>query len=264
MTITVISQSSWAIEYKYGLPSGLTFDEDTGIISGTPSEGTDKNVYAIEVVAYSNLGRTSYKNAIYVKGNDELYIKPALTLQAKVGEPFSYKLEYDSNKTYSNVKWGEDEDDFLKLKLPSGLTLNENTGVISGTPKYAHAGQWFTIKLKATTAESADITESAEQDFTIHISEADSGESTGKTGTKNGTGTKNETGPESTIPGTTSTDTRIVSLDKEAGTGGTSTNTSADNNVASGGSGSGGGCETGFGILGLMFIAISLGQKFTE
>jgi hypothetical protein len=107
------------------LPAGLTFDPVSGQISGTPeSDGSSlvtltatdgdqpKNIATLELTF------TSDPAVRVIVSQNTSYITP--------GEFFSYQILVDGGTNLSYAVVGQ---------LPLGLSLNPDTGVISGTPQ---------------------------------------------------------------------------------------------------------------------------------
>src|SRR5262249_32497358 len=104
-----------------GLPSGLTVNTATGVISGTPTTATGSPF---------SVGPSSTHNAVTVTATLVLTITPGLPLitsslvaTGTVGSNFSYQITATNGPTSFNA-----------TGLPSGLTVDTITGAISGTP----------------------------------------------------------------------------------------------------------------------------------
>src|SRR5437762_1808403 len=109
-----------------GLPSGLTVNTRTGLISGTPAVGTDAgSPYSVTISATNSGGTSSATLTITIKPAKPVITSP-LTASGQVGVAFSYQITATNNPTSFNA-----------TELPSGLSVNTSTGLISGTPSTA-------------------------------------------------------------------------------------------------------------------------------
>ncbi len=111
------SASSYAAS---GLPSGLSINTSTGVISGTPAAaGTG----AVSITAY--VGSSAYTYSLkLVIGTSTL---PLITSAAGVGGYQTLPLAFLVAATNSPTS-------FSAINLPKGLTIDAVTGLISGTP----------------------------------------------------------------------------------------------------------------------------------
>ncbi|HZZ20233.1 MAG TPA: immunoglobulin domain-containing protein, partial [Opitutaceae bacterium] len=105
-----------------GLPSGLTLDSATGIISGTP---TTPQVATIGLTATNSYGTCLPRNLVLTIG-DYSSITSAATAQGAAGTAFSYTLAASNSP-----------DSFIVTGLPAGLSMDPVSGLISGTPTSA-------------------------------------------------------------------------------------------------------------------------------
>jgi hypothetical protein len=104
-----------------GLPSGLTVDRNTGLISGTPT-GVSTSSVTISAINSSGTGQATLTLTIYAAGVAPV-ITSATTATGTVGQAFSYQITASGSPTNYNA-----------TGLPSGLTVDRNSGLISGTP----------------------------------------------------------------------------------------------------------------------------------
>ena len=102
-----------------GLPSGLSIDSSSGVISGTP---TQTGTYNVTISATNSSGSGSASLTLAVL-SPEPVITSAGTVYAFVGEVFSYTITADNSPA-----------SFGAISLPSGLVLDSATGLITGVP----------------------------------------------------------------------------------------------------------------------------------
>ncbi len=142
-----------------GLPAWLSFDAATRTFSGTPLNANVGTI-AIKVIATDVMG--TWANANFdlqtVNVNDAPTVKTALTGQsATSGQAFSYTVPTTgAAATFAD----QDAGDVLTLSaalsnggaLPSWLSFNAATGVLSGTPPSTSVG---TVNLQVTATDVA-------------------------------------------------------------------------------------------------------------
>ncbi|MBB5033349.1 putative Ig domain-containing protein [Prosthecobacter vanneervenii] len=118
------------------LPAGLTLNSSTGVVSGTPTTQVSSNVTLRVTDANGCVGTLAVTFAISCP---VITLTPATLSPGIVGTAYSQTVSASggsSSYTYA-VSSGT---------LPSGLSLNASTGIISGTPTLSNgAGSTFTI-----------------------------------------------------------------------------------------------------------------------
>jgi hypothetical protein len=121
-----------------GLPTGLSVNTSTGVISGTSATGTDAgSPYSVTISATNAGGTGSATLTLTIKPATPV-IQPPFTASGQVGVAFSYQITATNNPTSFNA-----------TGLPAGLTVNTSAGLISGTPTTAGT---YTVTIKATNA----------------------------------------------------------------------------------------------------------------
>ncbi len=106
-----------------GLPSGLSVNTGTGLISGTPTAGGTFNV---NLSATNGSGTGTAILTLTINSAASPVITSASSATGTVGSPFSYQITATNNPTSFNA-----------TGLPAGLSVNTSTGLISGTPSAA-------------------------------------------------------------------------------------------------------------------------------
>ncbi len=102
-----------------GLPAGLSVNTTTGLISGTPTTPGVSNVS----ISATNTTGTDNETLVLTVNAAKPVINSSATASANVGSAFSYQITATNSPT-----------SFTATGLPSGLSVNTTTGLISGTP----------------------------------------------------------------------------------------------------------------------------------
>lgn len=117
-----------------GLPAGLSINTTTGLISGTP---TQAGTFSVAISATNSAGTATATLVL------EIPAPPVITstnaASGQLGNSFLYQITASNNPTSYAVNGS----------LPTGVSLNTNTGLISGTPSQAGT---FTVTVSATNA----------------------------------------------------------------------------------------------------------------
>ncbi|HLX62410.1 MAG TPA: putative Ig domain-containing protein [Planctomycetota bacterium] len=139
LTYQVIATGANPIAFSAtGLPTGLTIDATTGIISGAPiGVGT-----TVATITAANAGGSASQQIIFTINPSAPHITSALIVQASPGTPFSYTI----------VASGTPVITYQAFNLPTGLSLNG--AIISGTPTGALGTT--VVTLVATNAIGSD------------------------------------------------------------------------------------------------------------
>src|SRR4029077_5738790 len=118
-----------------GLPSGLSINTGTGLISGTPTSAGTSTV----ALSAANVGGTGTATLTLTINNATApLITSATSASGTVGSAFTYQLTATSSPT-----------SYGATGLPSGLSINTGTGLISGTPTSAGTSA---VTLSATSS----------------------------------------------------------------------------------------------------------------
>jgi len=139
------------------LPAGLTLDGTTGIISGTPTTVTAKDNYL--VTASNADGSTTY--AVSITINDVATSTGVAPANLTYATPVVYVTGKSIPALSPMVTGGAVSSYSVSPALPTGLTLDPATGIISGTPTVVTAAANYTVtatNASGSTAFAVSIT----------------------------------------------------------------------------------------------------------
>jgi streptogramin lyase len=143
------------------LPSGVSFNPTTGVLSGTPAANTG-GTYTLHFSAGNGVGNPvsqTFTLTVNAPGQAPAFTSPtsATFIVGQTGASFQVAASGSPAPTL-----GESGDDML----PAGVTFTAGTGVLSGTPTAGSAG---TYTLHFTASNGAG---SASQTFTLTVVQA--------------------------------------------------------------------------------------------
>ena len=151
--------TSWSV--SPALPTGLTLDPSTGVISGTPTTATTSATYTITATNPAGAATLDITIDVYGPPTAVTYTSNSLSLPVNVAAS-----TLTPTVTGTVTSWS------VSPALPTGLTLNTSTGEISGTPTTATASATYTIT--ATNGAGTDT-----YDITIEVTGPVSADTTG-------------------------------------------------------------------------------------
>jgi hypothetical protein len=152
-TITATGASgTYAFSISGGsLPTGLSLDAASGVISGTP---TTIASYSFSVKVEDSADKTKFKEKSYtIVIADKVSI--TTTSLPKGVNGFSYNAHVVAAGGFGQFQYSIKEG---SGNLPNGLSLNSTTGIISGTPNDTNKVYNFTVKV-ADSIDPIDFTE---------------------------------------------------------------------------------------------------------
>src|SRR3990172_1356476 len=138
---------TWSLAAGSVLPSGLSLDPATGVISGTPT-ASGPYKFTVQVV---DANSTTVTQPLSIDVYDPIVVSTQTLTFGTVGVAYSQTLEATGGKTLYTWSLAAGS------VLPGGLSLDPSTGVISGTPTTAETAN-FTVQVtdaNATTASKA-------------------------------------------------------------------------------------------------------------
>ena len=159
VTVTASGNPNAAYTLAGTLPSGVTFVDNgdgTGSFFGTPGPGAG-GVYSVTITAKSSVGTTTQTFTITVNAAPQFSPSQLLTTNFTVGTAGTFTF---AARAYATATWSE------VGALPTGVTLNATTGVLSGTPAAGTGGTYVITVTATNTTGSASIT------FTLVVAQA--------------------------------------------------------------------------------------------
>jgi len=137
--VVVASNNPYQYQATSPLPTGLSLNSATGVITGTPTVATPAKNY---IIAVTNAGGvTNFTLNIAITPPIPV-IKGARFVNGVVSQSFSYMPTLLNPDPNTNTAWAISEG-----ALPPGLVLTASTGLISGTPT---ATGFYSFTLSAT------------------------------------------------------------------------------------------------------------------
>jgi mucin-19 len=141
------------------LPAGLSLNTSTGVISGTPSQVSSNTTYSF-TISVSDGNNT-------VARNFSILINSIVSWNTAAGNIGTVSLDVSPTVSYTlsaNALGNTVSYSVLSGSLPGGLSLNESTGVISGTANTVSSNTTFTFTIRAS-----DGTATADREFNIVV-----------------------------------------------------------------------------------------------
>ncbi len=139
-----------------GLPTGLSINSSTGLISGTP---TTAGTYSVTVTAKDTTGATgsaSFTWAINTATGNTVTVTNPGSQTGTVGTAASLQITATDSASGQTLTYSA-------TGLPTGLSINSSTGLISGTPTTAG-----TYSVTVTAKDTTGATGSASFSWTIN------------------------------------------------------------------------------------------------
>jgi hypothetical protein len=136
------------------LPTGLSINAGTGVISGTP---TATGTFNFDITATDTVGSTTTKSY-------SILINPAIIVSPTTLPDTTLNVAYSQTVVATNGT-GTKTFSISAGSLPTGLSLNAGTGVISGTPTVANS---YNFTVRATDSVGA----TTDQAYTVVINPA--------------------------------------------------------------------------------------------
>lgn len=155
-TVTMTGSPAPTLGVTGGLPTGVTFSSTTGLMSGTPAAGSNPT-YSITFVANNGVGTGATQNftLTVASGTAAPSINSSNSATFIVGQSGTFTLTGTGGPTPVFSEAGA---------LPTGVTFNAATGVLSGIPAVGSLAA-YPITFTAANGVGTDAT----QNFTLNV-----------------------------------------------------------------------------------------------
>jgi hypothetical protein len=137
------------------LPAGLSLDPTTGVISGTPSERIPETTYTVTAKGPAPQAASARVILSVDRAASDL-VPREQEIAGQVGQPLDPTMPYTAYGFDGDVTYSVTPD------LPRGLSLDSDTGVVSGTPRQTTVEEPYIV-----TATDGDTTHRARIQITI-------------------------------------------------------------------------------------------------
>ena len=149
-----------------GLPSGLSINSTTGSISGTISDDADDNSpYAVTITVSDDGDPAKSAEASFTWNVSAFNHAPTITA---ISDQTDITKDIISLQVSAADSDGDDLS-YTAIALPSGLSINPNTGLISGTIS-DDANDSSPYSITITVTDDGDPAKSAQASFTWNVS----------------------------------------------------------------------------------------------
>lgn len=126
------------------LPSGLSFDDSTGAIVGTPAQSGDFPLKVAVSDSSSPTQQASVKVTLKVAADPVLQVSGRAPVKGAVGTPYTSGIGYSGGQgPYSWV--------VISGSLPPGLSIDGGSGMVTGTPTTAGS---YPVSIQVTDSSS--------------------------------------------------------------------------------------------------------------
>lgn len=133
------------------LPSGLSFNMSTGVISGTPTQEQTSQSYLVTATGVAGTSTATFTLRVIAP-----VAAPSITLSnavqsVTVGNPILTATPNNSGGTLNANGFS------ISPSLPAGLNFNSSSGVISGTPTSVQTQTNYTVTATGTGGTSSSV-----------------------------------------------------------------------------------------------------------
>ncbi len=152
LTLPAATDGNGTVTYSLtGLPEGLHFDAETLIVSGTPSEATEKAIYTLTATDEDGDEATMSFFITVIANRAPSFGDASVDAQA-----YMRKQEIDP-VTLPQATGGDEPLTYALTGLPEGLTFDAETRSISGTPLEAIDETTYTLTATDSDGDAATL-----------------------------------------------------------------------------------------------------------
>jgi hypothetical protein len=144
-TATDDSTITYSLASGSSLPSGVTLNSSTGLISGTPPDVASNTTYTFTINASDGVNTVVPRTFSFISNAAPVWVTSAGTLGTFIDNN-SISLSVQATDASDSIIYSLASGSFL----PSGVTLNSSTGAISGTLPDVATSTTYTFTINAS------------------------------------------------------------------------------------------------------------------
>ena len=172
VTLPAATGGNGALSYSISpsLPMGLSFNTSTRVLSGTPTGTSASATYTYKVSDADNITTNDESTLTFTIAVDATNTRPAFANNASIAnQSLTQGTAMDDDVTLPAATGGNGALSYsISPSLPTGLSFNASTRVLSGTPTGTSASATYTYKV----SDADNITTNDESTLTFTIAVA--------------------------------------------------------------------------------------------
>lgn len=139
------------------LPAGLSFNSSSGEISGTPTQTLNSTIFTVQVTdAVGSVSSKTFTLSVIGPLETQQAVASTILVKDRSYTPFAPVTASGGTAPYAFA---------VSPTLPSGVTINSSTGVITGTPTVDSGQTTYTV----TVTDSSGPIQTSQKTFSLQV-----------------------------------------------------------------------------------------------